>query len=78
LHDFLLRELFEIWPAALGLVGNVAAENEQALARDAVVERLIKRIDELINDRLRRRLGLPRANFRRIPKTFLAPMRTHL
>src|SRR4029077_676740 len=42
---------------APALVGNVAAEDEQALLRRLVVERLVERIRELIDDRLRRVLG---------------------
>ncbi len=47
--------------AAPRLVGNVAAEHQHALARAVVVERLVERVDQPVEDRLRRALGSEQA-----------------
>src|SRR6266478_3834721 len=60
-RDLALDECEKRLRTALGLVGNVAAENEQALAGDVVIECLVECIDELVNDRLRRRFGREKA-----------------
>src|SRR5215470_3170027 len=43
--------------SALGLVRNIAAQVEQPLAHDGVVERLVERVGKLTDDLLWRRLG---------------------
>jgi hypothetical protein len=42
---------------APGRVGNLAAEGEQALLCVFVIDRLVERVAELVEDRLRRPLG---------------------
>src|SRR6266704_2963840 len=46
---------------AIWLVGNIAAEDTEALACGLVVERLVERVNQPVEDRLRRRPGCEQA-----------------
>src|SRR5262245_52369653 len=55
--DLALDERRERLLSALGFVRNVATQIEQPLARVIVIERLVERVRELVEDRFRRPLG---------------------
>src|SRR5262249_56448072 len=56
-RDLVFDQRRERLLTAPGLVRNFAAEAEQALLRSLVIERLVERVAELVEDRLRRPLG---------------------